>query len=165
MAFYVGVWFYPAGLNHHLFSQKYFIDLYFLLLRSPTHPSATTWRVGAGARWRRVAPARHGEPNTKCSGGTAPCPSMLHLVLWWQNQLLVATTVAHSPSPSPPSTSPYLSCSSLQPSSEQGSLNTLWSPCASWLPKIAKMTTLHKIAVTHRATCKTGGWLWIKFVD
>ena len=106
-----------------------------------------------------------GEPNTKCSGGTAPCPSMLHLVLWWQNQLLVATTVAHSPSPSPPSTSPYLSCSSLQPSSEQGSLNTLWSPSASWLPKIAKMLTLHKIAVTRRATCNTGWWLWIRFVD
>ena len=128
----------------------------------PVLPSATTWRVGAGARWRRVAPGWQGEPNTKCSGGTAPCPSMLHLVLWWQNQLLVATTVAHSPSPSPPSTSPYLSCSSLQPSSEQGSLNTLWSTRASWLPKIVKMPTLHKIAVTHRAS---GWWLWIKFVD
>ena len=116
-----------------------------------------------GVEWHRHT--RHGEPNTKCSGGTAPCPSMLHLVLWWQNQLLVATTVAHSPSPSPPSTSPYLSCSSLQPSSEQGSLNTLWSPCASWLPKIAKMPTLHKIAVTHRATCKTGWWLWIKLLN
>ena len=66
------------------------------------------------------------------------------------------------PSPSPPSTSPYLSCSSLQPSSEQGSLNTLWSPRGSWLPKIVKMPTLHKIAVTHRAS---GWWLWIKFVD
>ena len=122
--------------------------------------------------WRRrqmassgTGRAGQGEPNTKCSGGTAPCPSMLHLVLWWQNQLLVATTVAHSPSPSPPSTSPYLSCSSLQPSSEQGSLNTLWSPCASWLPKIVKMPTSHKNAVTHRATCKTGWWLWIRFVD
>ena len=116
-----------------------------------------------GVEWHRHG--WHGEPNTKCSGGTAPCPSMLHLVLWWQNQLLVATTVAHSPSPSPPSTSPYLSCSSLQPSSEQGSLNTLWSPRGSWLPKIVKMPTLHKIAVTRRATCNTGWWLWIRFVD